>query len=64
MDTNQLKEFVDWILKVRDGKLVEPNDGEAEIEIPHEHLITEFDNTLEAIVNCTYPSLSEKFKDP
>ena len=59
-----MKDFANWILKVGDGKLAEPNDGEAKIEIPHEHLITEFDNPLEAIVKCTYPSLLEKFKDP
>ena len=57
VDTNHLQDFAEWILKIRDGKLSEPNDGEVEIEIPHEHLITEFDYPLEGIVNSTYPSL-------
>ena len=60
----QITEFAEWILKVGDGKLAEPNDGETEIEIPNEFLITEFDNPLEAIVNSTYPSLLHNFKDP
>ncbi|CAF2108355.1 unnamed protein product [Brassica napus] len=29
-----LRDFSDWILKIGDGKLAEPNDGEAEIDIP------------------------------
>ena len=51
-------------MKVGDDKLAKPNDVEVDIEIPHEHLITEFGDPLEAIVNCICPSLSGKFKDP
>ncbi|KAF8109176.1 hypothetical protein N665_0101s0007 [Sinapis alba] len=31
-----LTDFLDWVLKIGDGKLAEPNDGEAEIDIPPE----------------------------
>ena len=64
IDSTQSGEFAEWILKVGDGKLAEPNDGEAEIEIPSEHLITEFDNPLEGIVNSTYPSILANYTDP
>ena len=60
----QLREFAKWILKVGDGKLAEPNDGEVEIEIPKDLLTTNFDNPLHAIVELTYPSLLQNFKDP
>ena len=41
-DLNEVKEFSDWILKVGDGKLSEPNDGQALIDILKELLIGDF----------------------
>ena len=53
-ESKDLKEFSEWILKVGDGKLSEPNDGEAEIEIPSEFLITEANDPIEAICTAIY----------
>ena len=54
-ELKDLQEFSEWILKVGDGKLSEPNDGEAEIEIPYEFLITDSnDNPIEAISEAIY----------
>lgn len=53
-DSKDLKEFSEWILKVGDGKLSEPNDGEAEVEIPTEFLITKSDDPIEAISKAIY----------
>ncbi|XP_013694335.2 uncharacterized protein LOC106398304 [Brassica napus] len=53
-DSKDLKEFSEWILKVGDGKLSEPNDGEAEIEIPTEFLITKSYDPIEAISKAIY----------
>ncbi|CAF2137557.1 unnamed protein product, partial [Brassica napus] len=58
-----LRDFSEWILKIGDGKLAEPNDGEAEIDIPSEFLITDSNNSIEAISTAIYgdtASLHEK----
>ncbi|KAF8106781.1 hypothetical protein N665_0133s0019 [Sinapis alba] len=53
-EAHELKEFSEWILKVGEGKVTEPNDGEAEIEIPSEFLITTSDDPIEAISKAVY----------
>ncbi|KAK9713617.1 hypothetical protein RND81_06G039900, partial [Saponaria officinalis] len=55
--------FSDWILKVGDGVLGGPNDGEASIEIPDDILIKEATNSVAAIVENTYPLLLEHLWD-
>lgn len=49
-----------------DGKISEPNDGEAIIDIPEEFLITEADNPIQAICMEIYgdPSLLQNNNDP
>lgn len=56
LDLNELREFLEWILKIRDSKLDEPNDGEYCVEIPDEFLIKDTSDPLAAIVESTYPS--------
>ncbi|KAF7841549.1 uncharacterized protein G2W53_003847 [Senna tora] len=63
-DQQELKNFSEWILKVGEGKICEPNDGEAKIEIPEDLLIKDFTVPLESIVSNTYPELMQKFNDP
>jgi len=62
-DARQIQEFSEWIVKLGDGKLFEPNDGIAEIQIPPELLIKNFVDLVEAIVASTYPELIENFRD-
>ncbi|KAK9740538.1 hypothetical protein RND81_03G042900 [Saponaria officinalis] len=50
-------------LRVRDGVLGGPNDGEASIEIPDDILIKEATNPVAAIVENTYPLLLEHLWD-
>ncbi|KAF7807337.1 ATP-dependent DNA helicase PIF1 [Senna tora] len=47
---DEVKEFTDWLLNVGEGELNEPNDGEVEIEIPNELLITDFNDPIAAII--------------
>jgi ATP-dependent DNA helicase PIF1 len=61
---SELEEFSKWILNVGDGKLSEPNDGYADIDIPSDLLITNFDDPIQAIVQSTYPNLVHNYKDP
>ncbi|GJV90403.1 ATP-dependent DNA helicase PIF1-like protein, partial [Tanacetum coccineum] len=43
-DVTEIREFAEWILKVEDGKLGEPNDGELSIDLPEEILIDTADD--------------------
>ncbi|KAE9617003.1 putative DNA helicase Pif1, P-loop containing nucleoside triphosphate hydrolase [Lupinus albus] len=62
-NATEIREFSEWILKVGDGKLSEPNDGCVEIDIPYGLLILHFDNPIEAIVYSTYPDLHLHYND-
>ncbi|XP_050908519.1 uncharacterized protein LOC127122180 [Lathyrus oleraceus] len=62
--TSELELFSNWILKVGDGKLEEPNDGYTDIPIPNDFLISNYDDPLEAIVSETYPNLLNNYKNP
>ncbi|KAF1872414.1 hypothetical protein Lal_00016712, partial [Lupinus albus] len=62
-NATKIREFSEWILKVGDGKLSEPNDGCVEVDIPEELLILHFDNPIEAIVSSTYPDLHLHYND-
>ncbi|WJX66872.1 DNA helicase [Trifolium repens] len=60
----EISEFSEWLLKVGEGKLSEPNDGYADIQIPNELLITNYEEPIKAIVENTYPDLLQNFKRP
>lgn len=53
-DKKELEIFSKWILDIGDGKVNEPNDGETEIEIPEDLLITECEDPVEAILREVY----------
>jgi ATP-dependent DNA helicase PIF1 len=59
---DELAKFSEWILNVGEGKLSEPNDGYADIEIPSELLILDYDEPIPAIVQSTYPNLLDQYK--
>lgn len=62
-EKHEMAEFSKWILNVGEGKINEPNDGVADIEIPDELLIKVFDDPITAIVNSTYPNLLVHYQD-
>ncbi|XP_058774276.1 uncharacterized protein LOC131648518 [Vicia villosa] len=62
--STELEEFSNWILDVGDGKLAEPNDGYADIDIPKDMLISNFDEPIKAIIDSTYPNFLQNYKDP
>jgi len=53
-EAKEIQEFFDWLLVVGDGRVNEPNDGEALIDIPKELLIQEADIPIEAISREIY----------
>jgi len=61
--TSEIQEFSNWIVKIGDGKLEEPNDGLVEVEILKEFLISEFNDPIKAIVYTTYPDLMHKYTE-
>ncbi|XP_058762953.1 uncharacterized protein LOC131636353 [Vicia villosa] len=61
-DKNEITQFSDWLLRIEEGRISEPNDGTAEINIPPDILITEFDDPIVAIVNTTYPDFINNFQ--
>ncbi|XP_058742589.1 uncharacterized protein LOC131625469 [Vicia villosa] len=63
ISASELERFSNWILKVGDGKLAEPNDGYADIDIPADILISNFDDPLRAIFENTYPNFEAKFNN-
>jgi ATP-dependent DNA helicase PIF1 len=62
--SDEVAKFSEWILKVGEGKLSEPNDGYADIDIPKELLILDYDEPIPAIVQSTYPNLADQYKCP
>lgn len=65
-EAKEIKEFSDWLLDVGDGRINEPNDGEAIIDIPEEFLITEANDPIQAISREIYgdPALLKNNIDP
>jgi len=55
-ENEEISQFSEWLLNVGEGKISEPNDGYAEINIPSEMLITEYDDPIQAIIQSTYPN--------
>jgi ATP-dependent DNA helicase PIF1 len=61
-NSDEVKKNSDWLLKVGEGKLSEPNDGYADIQIPKELLILDYVDPIAAIVHSTYPNLVSHYK--
>ncbi|XP_071714847.1 uncharacterized protein [Rutidosis leptorrhynchoides] len=62
-DQQQIRDFADWILKIGEGKINEPNDGEANVEFPMEMLLKTNGNAISTIVNSTYPEILDHLGD-
>ncbi|XP_058745888.1 uncharacterized protein LOC131618738 [Vicia villosa] len=60
---DDIRSFSEWILKIGDGTMCEPNDGYVDICIPYEFLISNFSDPVKAIVEDTYPDLILKYLD-
>nr|GEV73004.1 60S ribosomal protein L19-1 [Tanacetum cinerariifolium] len=62
-DVNEIKDFAEWILKLRDGNLGDTNDGEAKIDIPDEMLINDSSDLVGSIIDFTYPNMLDNLDD-
>ncbi|KAH1137880.1 hypothetical protein GYH30_027747 [Glycine max] len=63
-DEQETTTFAKGILDIGDGIIGHENDGYSTIEIPEDLLITEYDDLIHAIVNSTFPDLSQHHNDP
>ncbi|CAH9125196.1 unnamed protein product, partial [Cuscuta epithymum] len=64
VQSEYLTKFSEWIASIGDGTIGGPNDGFAEIEIPDEFLIKDFEDPISKMVECIYPSLAIADDDP
>lgn len=63
-DSKEMKEFVDWLLNVGEGKLGAENNGEVEIEFPSDVLINFEGDSLEAMISAIYPTIEKDMEKP
>nr|GEV64161.1 hypothetical protein [Tanacetum cinerariifolium] len=63
-DVIEIREFVEWILKVEDGELGEEKDGDVDIDVSEEILIDEADDPVFSIIDFTYPNILDNINDP
>jgi len=59
-----IKEFVDWILKIGDGKIGFNENGECLVEIQHDLLIEATQFPLLSLVNFVYPNFLTNMMSP
>jgi ATP-dependent DNA helicase PIF1 len=62
-DSQEIELFSKWLLMLGEGRLSEPNDGTAEIEIPEDILISDFQTPIQGIVDSTYPNFLHHYKN-
>jgi ATP-dependent DNA helicase PIF1 len=61
-ENEEIEEFSNWLLRLGEGRINEPNDGYAEIPIPKDMLLTEYEDPILAIVQSTYPNFLDNYK--
>lgn len=61
-DKTKLANFSNWLLFIGEGKVYEPNDGFADIDIPPELLINNYNKPIVSIVNSTYPDFIHNYQ--
>ncbi|GJS92585.1 ALP1-like protein, partial [Tanacetum coccineum] len=59
----EIKEFRDWILKMGDGRLGGPNNGEATVDILDDILISDNVDPIASLIEFVYLSLLDNLQD-
>ena len=63
-DLDETKTFVEWILKIGEGNIGGPNDGEAEVEFLEDVIVRSTSDHIHLIVSTIYPSFENHLNDP
>ncbi|XP_052624823.1 uncharacterized protein LOC111890019 [Lactuca sativa] len=62
-DIVKIRDFANWLLDIREGKLGGPNDGETIINIPYDILINDSLDPIGSLIEFVYPSILENYSD-
>nr|KAJ0206990.1 hypothetical protein LSAT_V11C500262950 [Lactuca sativa] len=62
-DLDETKAFFEWILKIGEGNIGGPNDGEAEVEFPEDVIICSTSDHIQSIVSTIYPYFQNHLDD-
>nr|XP_043611506.1 uncharacterized protein LOC122583138 [Erigeron canadensis] len=60
----ETKAFGDWLLSIGEGTINNPNDGETDVEIPEDILITDTTDPIKSIIDTIYPELNRNLATP
>ncbi|XP_019198166.1 PREDICTED: uncharacterized protein LOC109191991 [Ipomoea nil] len=58
-ENKELCGFANWIAAIGDGQVGGPNDGHAEVQIPHKHVLKPDCDPIQGIVQSTFPMFHE-----
>ncbi|XP_071718447.1 uncharacterized protein [Rutidosis leptorrhynchoides] len=56
--------FADWILRIGNGTVGETNDGEFDVDIPDEVLITDAEDPIGSLIASIYPNFIQNLGNP
>ena len=62
-EVQEIGDFAEWLLDVGNGTAGGENDGEVDIQLPHDILIRNAADPIATIVDSTYPSLIHNMPD-
>ncbi|XP_019168949.1 PREDICTED: uncharacterized protein LOC109164859 [Ipomoea nil] len=62
-EAQEIEEFAKWIANIGDGKIGDSRDGECEIKIPQEFLLTCVEDPIATIVDSTFPMFRSGNRD-
>ncbi|XP_023743140.1 uncharacterized protein LOC111891310 [Lactuca sativa] len=62
-DFKETKSFADWILKIGEGTIGGPNDGEVEVEFLEDVIVPSMGDHIHSIVSCIYSSFHNHLDD-
>jgi len=63
-DIEERSNFSQWILGIGDGTIGDINDGDVQVRIPDDLLLTSSGDHKASMVDCIYPSLLDNMHDP
>jgi len=64
VEQEEIANFGKWILLIGDSNDASDENGEMEIEIPEDLLITDTTNPLMSLIDFVYPDLNDNLGDP
>lgn len=63
-DASKTKEFAYWFLRLGNGDVGEPNDGEATVDIPNDMLVQDSEDSFKDLLEFVYPNFIHNISQP